>query len=550
MMSPVILSRSLQFNLGMQLAALHVSTSRTMIAQGGCARVPFQVPGISSNFYDTLGGYRRQFGESPVRIHKLMTGGSRVSAIQEFWQRRHKGLETAEEWVWTCLTAIASHNARLNAIKELNPYAMGLAQTADRTYGQGAVGPLHGVPIVVKDNVAVQSDMHTTAGSLALAEAYATGEAFIVRKLRAAGAIILGKTNLTEWANFMADHMPNGYSALGGQVLNPYGPGVFDVGGSSSGSGAAVAAGMAPVAIGTETSGSILSPSSQNSLVGIKPTVGLVSRSGIIPIAYSQDTAGPMAKTVADAALVLSVLQGYDSADPVTAMAPGYPDYVRDLDPQGLRQVRIGVPRHIYWDDTTDEERALFEQALDLMRRHGATIIDPADIDTAGADWTYDVLLYEFRVAVNAYLAQWLQGAPRTLQEVIAFNSSHPAKALKYGQAVLIESEGTQGRLTDARYLRGRHQDLIWSRQEGIDRTLARHDLDALVFLGAKGADIAARAGYPSVTVPLGYTREGRPLAMTFTGSAFQEARLIRMAFAFEQASQARRDPQKPRLTV
>ncbi len=476
-------------------------------------------------------------------------GRERMSVIQEFHERRLTGRESAEAWMWTFLEAIAAQNATINAIKELNPHALAEARAWDRTGGSRNDGLLAGVPVLIKDNIAVASDMHTSGGSLALSDAYAKADAFVVSKLRNAGAIILGKANLTEWANFMADHMPNGYSAAGGQVLNPYGPGVLDVGGSSSGSGAAVAAGMAPVAIGTETSGSILSPSSQNSLVGIKPTVGLISRSGIIPIAYSQDTAGPMAPTVADAAILLAALQGYDPSDPQTASAPAYPDYLQDLNAHGLQHARIGVPRATYWDGVADEEQKLFHDSLDLMRRHGAVVVDPADIETAGNDWTYDVLLYEFRMSVNAFLAKWIDSGPRTLQAVIDFNSSHQTKALKYGQAVLIESEATGGRLADSRYLEARRNDLRWSRQEGIDRTLERYQLDALVFLGAKGADIAARAGYPSVTVPMGYTGQGRPLAVTFTGAAFQESRLIRLAYAFETAARARRNPEKPRLT-
>ncbi|HBQ96324.1 MAG TPA: amidase [Sulfobacillus sp.] len=466
---------------------------------------------------------------------------SMIRTFHERW-RRHTG--EAGEWLWSFLTRIAEYNVRINAVAELNPHALNEAESMDRCFrGHEPPGLLSGVPVLVKDNIAVAGPLHTTAGSLALKDNYAHSDAFVVRQIRRAGGIILGKSHLTEWANFMSDHMTNGYSSYGGQVMNPYGPGVFDVGGSSSGSGAGVAAGFAPVALGTETSGSILSPCSQNSVVGIKPTVGLVSRSGIVPISYSQDTAGPVAASVEDAAILLTVIQGYDPDDPATALAPGYPDYRNDLVAGGLKSRRLGVPRRRYLDDTDGEECALMEQALSMMSDLGVDIVDPADIDTAEENWTYDVLLYEFSGALNAYLCEWTSQGPKTLQEVIEFNNAHSQEMLRYGQSILMEAYSTRGRLTDRRYLLGRQNDLLWSRNRGIDKTLATHNLDALLFVGSSGADIAARAGYPSVSVPLGYTPVGKPVGLTFTAGAFQESLLIQMAFAWEQATKFRKPP-------
>ncbi|PSR27836.1 MAG: amidase [Sulfobacillus thermosulfidooxidans] len=465
---------------------------------------------------------------------------SLIATFQDRWRQRKI---SAQDWLWEFLTTIAEYNERINAVLELNPHVLAEARRADKIARYQHGGLLAGVPVLVKDNIAVDGDMHTTAGSLSLKDNYALRDAFVIKQIRGAGGMILGKTNLTEWANFMSDHMPNGYSSHGGQVMNPYGPGIFDVGGSSSGSGAAIAAGFAPVALGTETSGSILSPSSQNSLVGIKPTIGLVSRSGIVPIAYSQDTAGPMATTVTDAAILLTVIQGFDPEDPVTALAPGFPDYRRDLIADGLQKRRLGVPRQRYLDQATDEERAIFDQTLEVLRNAGAEIVDPANIETANENWTYDVLLYEFPAALNAYLNKWTSNGPKTLKDVIDFNNAHSQDALRYGQSVLMESYATQGRLTDARYLMARRRDLEWSQRQGIDKTLEDYRLDALIFMNNRGADIAARAGYPSITVPMGYTQAGKPLGLTFTAGAFQESLLIQLAYAFEQATKVRKAP-------
>lgn len=462
-----------------------------------------------------------------------------------------EGQTSAQELVLLYLERIARFDQsgpRLNALIEINPDAYHIAQSLDQErHIRGPRSPLHGIPVVLKDNIATGDKMHTSAGSLALADVYAPSDSFVAERLRALGAVILGKANLTEWANFMTDHMPNGYSSRGGQVLNPYGPGRFDTGGSSSGSGAAVAAGLAAFALGTETSGSILSPSSQHSLVGIKPTVGLVSRFGIVPISFSQDTAGPMCRTVADAALVLSALTGIDSRDPATGASEGHYeiDYSAGLSPAGLKGVRLGVPRDgEFWDHLQDWQQALMEDAIRELERLGATIIDPAPLPEAAQIRDFTVLVYEFKVALNAYL-NWLgdRSPVTSLADVVAYNEVNPETCLKYGQTVLLKAEATLGTLTDSEYLNARVRDLQQSQRQGIDRVLSEHRLDALVFANNFGAGIAAKAGYPSITVPAGYSPEGEPMGVTFTARAFEEAPLIRYAFAYEQGTLHRRPP-------
>lgn len=339
--------------------------------------------------------------------------------------------------------------------------------------------------------------------------------------------------------------MKNGYSSRGGQTLNPYGPGVFDVGGSSAGSGAGVAVGFAVAAIGTETSGSILSPSSNNSLVGIKPTVGLVSRTGIIPISMSQDTAGPMARTVADAARILEVIAGVDTKDAATlATQPIFPKYTSLLSTGGLSGARIGVVRGNYTSELTDDEQALYERAVEDLTRLGAVVVDLTDFPPAKMNAGMDVMVYEFKVALNAYLARTSPTNPhRTLADLIRYNEEHADVALKYGQALFHMAEETSGTLTEARYLEARLQDLACSRAQGIDKALKDHGLDALLFPSYFGCRIAAKAGYPSLTVPAGYTEEGKPFGITFTGTAFAEGKLIHLAYDYERATVHRKPP-------
>lgn len=457
---------------------------------------------------------------------------------------------TARDLTLFYLERIAKYNhagARINAVLELNPDALHLAEALDvERKLTGPRGPLHGIPVLIKDNIATGDKMHTSAGTLALKDSYATEDSFVVKQLRRAGAVLLGKTNLTEFANFMTENMPNGYSSRGGQVLNPYGPGKFDVGGSSSGSGAAAAVNFAVATIGTETSGSILSPASENSVVGIKPTVGLVSRSGIIPIAHSQDTAGPLARNVANAAILLGALTGVDELDPATAASRGQAkmDYSSFLSSEGLAGARIGIPRKFYYETLPSDKLEIMNRVIDELKDAGAVIIDPVEIPTAGKLNGYAVLVYEFKAALNAYLAQLSSAVPvHSLRDVIAYNEEHAEAALKYGQTILIESEATSGTLTETDYLQNRLEDLRMSRTEGLDSVIQEYKLDAILFPANYGAAIAAKAGYPSVCVPAGYTKEGVPLGATFTGLAYSEPTLIRLAHSYEQISKHRVPP-------
>ncbi len=439
------------------------------------------------------------------------------------------------------------HGVSINSVAEINPDAIHIAEALDRHMElNGPIGPLHGIPILIKDNINTGDKMHTTAGSLSLSDNYAPEDSFVAKKLRAAGAVILGKTNLTEFANFMTENMPNGYSSRGGQVLNPYGPGKFDVGGSSSGSGAAVACSFCAGAIGTETSGSILSPGCRNSVVGIKPTVGLVSRTGIVPIAHSQDTAGPIARTVTDAALLLGAITGEDSDDPVTLTScrRSFMDYTRFLDKDGLEGARIGIPKDYFYEELSKDQIALAENAVKALKELGAIIVEPADIPSAKEFKEYQVLLYEFKCNMNSYLARYgRSSAIHTLKDIIDFNSSNPGETLKYGQTILIKSEETKGTLAETDYILERLKDLRQSQTEGIDMILNKYNLDAIVFPGYSGCDIAARAGYPSVIVPAGYSTEGEPFGITFTSRAYSEPMLIKLAYAYEQGTKKRIPP-------
>lgn len=472
------------------------------------------------------------------------------SSILEWQQAMEEGKTTSRELTLTFMKRIAEHDKQgllLNAISEINPDALHIADALDRERAlTGSRGPLHGIPVLIKDNIATGDQMHTTAGSLALADSYASEDAFLVTRLREAGAVLLGKTNLTEWANFISDHMPNGYSSRGGQVLNPYGPGSLDVGGSSAGSGAAIAAGFAVAAVGTETSGSILNPSARNSLVGIKPTVGLISRTGIIPIATSQDTAGPMARTVEDAAILLGILAGIDEQDPATGKSKGLvpADYRSSLDREGLKGARIGIVRSRYLSMCSTEEQALYDEAIGELKAAGAIVVDSVAIPSEEANWQSHVLIHEFKVGLNAYLKTLPASFPlRTLKDVMLWNQQHEEQALRYGQKLFEKAEDTSGSLTEPAYIAARLHDLDMSQRQGIDAVMQKHELDCLVFPMSAGASIAARAGYPSVTVPAGYTQEGKPFGITFTALAFQEPALIRYAYAYEQKSRKRIAP-------
>ncbi|MFZ3577563.1 amidase family protein [Virgibacillus sp. DJP39] len=461
----------------------------------------------------------------------------------------HRAMESGELTALTLtkmyleqIAAFNSNGPKINAIIEINPDALHIAEALDKEYAKtDKLGPLHGIPILIKDNIDSGDNMHTSAGSIALENHYANDDAFITKKLREAGAVILGKANLTEWANFMAEGMSNGYSSRGGQVLNPYGPGKLDVGGSSAGSGAGIAANFATAAIGTETDGSILSPASSNSLVGIKPTVGLISRSGIIPISNSQDTAGPMTRTVADAAILLGAIADKDVQDPATLMNNNQiTNYTPFLNENGLDTARIGVPRS-YLNDLDETELKLVNQALEDMKKMGATIVDPIDLPDELPDSS--VLYHEFKNGINAYLGSLPTHSPvHTLLDVINFNQSHESEALKYGQATLLKSEAKSGKLVEAEYITDRLTDLKAS-QKKLQEVMDEHKLDAVLFPNNFGSSIAARAGYPSITVPAGYANSGKPVGVTFTGLAFSEAKLIELAYAYEQATKHRKSP-------
>ena len=490
------------------------------------------------------------------------------ATLADLQARMAAGRETARSLVEKYTARIAQLDRQgpaLRSVIELNPDAITIADELDAERKQkGARGPLHGVPILIKDNIATADRMMTTAGSLALEGTRPSRDAFIVSQLRAAGAVILGKTNLSEWANFRSTHSTSGWSARGGQTKNPY---ALDRNpcGSSSGSGAAVAANLAAAAIGTETDGSIVCPSHSNSLVGIKPTVGLVSRTGLVPISHSQDTAGPMARTVADAAAILNALDGVDADDPATAAAAAHVtrDYSAALDSNGLQGARIGVVREKLFGYSPAADR-LAGAAIEEMKKRGAVIVDPANIPTLGTfdAAELDVLLYEFKAGLNKYLSWLGAGSPvRTLTDIIAFNKTRQEQELKYFGQELLEMADAKGPLTSEAYLKALATIRRQAGELGIDMVMTKHQLDALVAPtfglpwltdlvagdvfpagAASPSTIAAVAGYPHVTVPMGYVR-GVPIGLSIFGRAWSEPTLIKIAYAYEQATKHRRPP-------
>jgi amidase len=451
----------------------------------------------------------------------------------------------------------------LHAVIETNPDALAIASSLDaERKAKHLRGPLHGIPVFLKDNIGTHDRNTTTAGSYALEGSIPAQDSFIAARLRAAGAVLLGKTNLSEWANFRSTHSSSGWSGRGGQARNPY---VLDRNpcGSSSGSGIAVAANLCAVAVGTETDGSIVCPSSANGIVGIKPTLGLISRSGIVPIAHSQDTAGPMARTVRDAAILLGVLAGEDPNDPATAESRGHvsPDYTQFLDANGLRGARIGVARDKFFgfSDIVDK---LMTDAIEAMRAHGAVIVDPADIPTAGKfdDSENDVLNYEFKADLNKYLASLGPSARvKTLADVIAFNEAHKSQEMPYfGQEIMIKAEA-KGPLTEQAYLDALAKNHQLARTEGIDAVMDKYKLDAMIaptggpawttdvvngdhYTGGYSTPSAV-VGYPNINVPIGFGF-GLPVGMSIFGRAWSEPTLIKIAYAYEQATKMRRPPE------
>ncbi|MGH9451646.1 MAG: amidase [Terriglobia bacterium] len=484
-----------------------------------------------------------------------------VTELQEGFKRGRYTAHSITEMYLRRIGALDRRGPAVNSVIEINPDALSIAAALDRERKvSGPRGPLHGIPVLIKDNIGTHDRMMTTAGSLALAGSIPAEDSFLARKLREAGAVILGKTNLSEWANFRSSHSTSGWSGRGGLTRNPY---ALDRNpcGSSSGSGAGVSANFCALGVGTETDGSVVCPSSINGLVGIKPTVGLISRRGIIPISHSQDTAGPMARTVADAAVLLSALAGVDLEDRATLGSRGnaQSDYTKFLDPHGLRGSHIGVVRKFFgFNEAVDR---LVNAALDEMKQQGATLIDPVEIASLkrldGSEG--QVLLYEFKADLNKYLAGLGPAAPvHSLADIIQFNERNREREMPYfGQDLFVQAQA-KGPLTSKEYLAARANEIRCARTEGIDAVMEKHKLDALLAPTAGPAwmtDLvngdhdssssstpAAIAGYPSITVPAGFVF-GLPVGISFFGRGYAEPTLIKLASGFEQATHARRPP-------
>ena len=486
-------------------------------------------------------------------------------AIADLQKRMTSGQETARSITEKYLARIAALDKQgpsLHAVLETNPEALQIAERLDAERKAGKVrGPLHGIPVLLKDNIGTADRMTTTAGSLALEGSIPSKDSFVATRLRDGGAILLGKTNLSEWANFRSTHSTSGWSSRGGLTRNPY---ALDrnTSGSSSGSGAAIAANYASVAVGSETDGSVVSPSNNCGLVGIKPSLGLVSRTGIIPIAHSQDTAGPMARTVADAAALLTAMVGFDPGDPITkpTAARTVRDYTQALNPDAAKRLRIGVPRkHLFGSSPAAD--ALVEKAIAVLKSLGAVVIDPVDLsppEALGKD-EFQVLLYEFKADLNAYLQGLGADAPvKSLKDVIAFNDAHRDRVMPYfGQEIFLDAE-TKGPLTTAQYVKVLAASKKGARELGIDKVMAAHKLDALVAptsgpasltdlvngdYGPGGSStLPAVSGYPHITVPAGFSF-GLPVGVSFFGKNFSEMTLIGLAYAYEQATKHRAAP-------
>jgi len=468
------------------------------------------------------------------------------------------GQETARSLMQGYLTRVGDIDKKLNSVIEINQDTLAIADQMDRERKAGKVrGPLHGIPVLIKDNIDTADKIKTTAGSLALVDAPAPKQdAFVVKQLRNAGAVIIGKTNLSEWANFRSEHSSSGWSGRGGQTHNPY---MLDRNpcGSSSGTGAAIAASLATIGVGTETDGSVICPSSTCGIVGIKPTLGLVPRSGIIPIAHSQDTAGPMCRTVADAATLLTVMAGSDPNDSITsAAATQKKDYTQFLQKDGLRGMKIGVARQ-YWG-RNDKVDKLIEPHLQVLKDGGATLVDvefPHLRDFGDAE--YDVLLYEFKEDLNKYLAE-RGGQYKTLKDLIEFNEKNADKEMPYfGQEIFVKSQA-KGDLNDRAYRIALLQSKLMTQEQGIDGAVRKYGVDAFVAPSGgiawytdlvngdcgvfESSSLAAVAGYPNITVPAGYI-QGLPAGISFFGPAFSEPTLIKVAYAFEQTTKMRKAP-------
>jgi amidase len=497
------------------------------------------------------------FAQPQIELEELTIG-----AMQDGMRSgRFTARTLAEQYVGR-IAAMDKRGPAINSIIELNLDALQIAGALDRERKAGRVrGPMHGIPILIKDNIDTADQMKTSAGSLALAENIAARDAHVVKRLREAGAVILGKTNLSEWANFRSTHSTSGWSARGGLTRNPYALN-RNACGSSTGSGASIAANFAAVGVGTETDGSVVCPSSSSGLVGLKPTVGLVSRSGIIPISHSQDTAGPMARTVTDAAILLGAMTGIDSLDAVTLTSRTHvaADYTQFLDADGLRGARIGVARQSFgFNDAVDR---VMKDAIEAIKSLGATIVDPANLETDGKfnDSEFEVLLYEFKAGLNAYVANLAPHVKsRTLADLIQFNEEHRDVEMPYFGQEIFEMAEKKGPLTSPEYRKALAKNHRLARTEGIDATVRKHKLDAVIaptggpawttdlingdhYTGGYSS-ASAVAGYPHITVPAGFV-QGLPVGISFFAGAWSEGKLLKYAFAFEQATRVRKAPQ------
>ena len=480
-----------------------------------------------------------------------------VAGLHDQLQRGELSSAELVEWYIERIERIDHAGPRLNSIIEINPDALSIARSLDAEWKtSGPRGPLHGIPVVLKANIYTADQMYTSAGSLALAEHAPPTDAYVVKRLRDAGVVILGKSNLSEWANMRSSRSSSGWSSLGGQTRNPYDTARSPCG-SSSGSAVAVAANLTVVAIGTETDGSIVCQAGVNGIVGIKPTLGLVSRSGIVPIAHSQDTAGPMARSVRDAAMLLTAMTGVDADDPATADAEVHHDYSSNLTADGLRETRIGVLRSYYGACSNPQIEAILEAGIETLRAHGADVTDNIKHETIGMrDAEFEVLLYEFRADLNDYLER--SSAPiKSLGDLIAYNDAHAGTVMPiFGQDIFRQAD-QKGPLTDAPYLKALANSQLLARS-AIDKAMKQHRLDALLAptngpawmidhvngdnFSVGSSSLAAISGYPSVTVPAGHVA-GLPVGLSFIGKPWNEKQLIEIGYSFEQATRARRAP-------
>ena len=519
--------------------------------------------GAAAVAYPALGAAREitQPSSPPVEVKPFELEEVTITELQDGMKSGKFTSRSLVEKYVARIDEIDKRGPAINAVIEVNPEAEAIADALDQERKtKGMRGPLHGIPVLIKDNIDTADRMMTTAGSLALIGSRPPKDSFVAQKLRAAGAVILGKTNLSEWANIRSSHSTSGWSGRGGLTKNPY---ALDRNpcGSSSGAGAGISANLAAAGIGTETDGSIVCPSSSNGLAGIKPTVGLVSRAGIIPISHSQDGAGPMCRTVHDAAILLGALTGVDSEDSATAGSAGksQTDYAQYCDANGLKGARIGVARKYFgFNDAVD---ALMEESLDVMKRQGATLVDPADIETFGRfdDSELLVFMYELKADLNTYLARLGPSAPvRSLKEVIEFNERNRQKEMPYFAQDLFTKAEAKGPLTEKAYLDAVAKNHQLARTEGIDAIMDKHHLDALVapsggpawltdlingdHSAGGSSNAAAVAGCPNINVTAG-SIFGLPVGISFFGRAWSEPTLIKLAYSFEQATKARKVP-------